>query len=73
MPANLENSTIVTGLEKMSFNSNPKEAKECTAKECSTYYTIVFISYATRVMLKILQARLQQHLNQELPNVQAWF
>ena len=63
MQANLENSTIVTGLEKMSFNSNPKEAKECTAKECSTYYTIVFISHTGKVLLKILQARLQQYVN----------
>ena len=47
--------------------------KEGNAKECSNYQTIVLISQASKVMLKILQARLQQYMNQELPDVQAGF
>ena len=43
------------------------------AKECSNYHTISLISYASKVMLKILQARLQQYMNCELPDVQAGF
>ena len=70
MPANLENSAVATGLEKVSFHSNPKEGN---AKECSNYRTITLISHASKVMLKILQARLQQYVNRELPNVQAGF
>ena len=69
MPANLENSAVATGLEKVSFHSNPKG----NAKECSNYRTIALISYACKVMLKILQARLQQYVNRELPDVQAGF
>ena len=69
MPANLENSTVATGLEKVSFHSNPKG----NAKECSNYHTIALISHASKVMLKILQARLQQYENHELPDVQAGF
>ena len=65
MPANLENSAVATGLEKVSFHSN--------AKECSNYRTIALISHASKVMLKILQARLQQYVNHELPDVQAGF
>ena len=65
MPANLENSAVATGLEKVSFHSNPKD--------CSNYRTIALISHASQVMLKILQARLQQYLNYELPNIQAGF
>ena len=68
MPANLGNSAVATGLEKVSFHSNPKE-RQC--KECSNYRTIAFISHASKVMLKILQARLQQYVNRELPDVQA--
>ena len=56
MPANLENSAVATGLEKVSFHSNPKERY---AKESSNYQTVALISYASKVMLKILQARLQ--------------
>ena len=56
MPANLENSAVATGLEKFTFCSNPKEKQ---SKECSNYHTISLISDATKVMLKILQARLQ--------------
>ena len=70
MPANLENSAVATGLEKVSFHSNPKERQ---FKECSNYCTIVLISHASKVMLKILQARLQQYVNCEFPDVQAGF
>ena len=65
MSANLENLNLVIGLEKVSFHSN--------AKECSNYHTIALISHASKVMLKILQARLQQYVNHELPDVQAGF
>ena len=70
MSANLENSAVATGLEKVSFHSNPKERK---CKECSNYHTVAVISHASKVMLKILQARLQQYMNCELPDVQAGF
>ena len=70
MPANLEKSAVATGLEKVSFHSNPKESQ---CQECSNYYTIALISHASKVMLKILQARLQQCVNRELPDVQAGF
>ena len=56
---------MATGLEKVNFHSN--------AKECSNYCTIALISHASKVMLKILQARLQQYLNHEIPDVQAGF
>ena len=62
---------MATGLEKVSFHSNPKG--KGNPKECSNYYTIALISHASKVMLKILQARLQQHVNWELPDVQAGF
>ena len=67
MPANLENSAVATGLEKVSFHSDPKKGN---AKECSNYHTIALISHASKMMLKILQARLQQYVNGELPDVQ---
>ena len=70
MPANLENSAVATGLEKVSFHSNSKERQ---SKECSNYHTIALISNASEVMLKILQARLQWYVNQELPDVPAGF
>ena len=70
MLANLENSAVATGLEKVSFHSNPKERQ---SKECSNYRTIALISHASKVMLKILQARLQQYVNRELPDVQLVF
>ena len=70
MPANLENSAVATGLEKVSFIPIPKKSN---AKECSNYHTIALISHASKVMLKILQARLQQYVNSELPDVQAGF
>ena len=47
--------------------------KKGNAKKCSNYHTVAFISYASKVMLKILQARLQQHVNPELPEIQAGF
>ena len=66
----MENSAVATGLEKVSYHPNLKERNP---KECSNYCTIALISHASKVMLKILQARLQQYLNHELPNVQAGF
>ena len=59
---------MAIGLQKVSFHSNPKKGN---AKECSNYHTIALISDSSRVMLKIIQARLQQCVNQELPDVQA--
>ena len=70
MPANLENSAVATGLEKSVFIPIPKKGK---AKECSNYHTIALISHASKVIHKILQARLQQYANYELPDVQAGF
>ena len=70
MPANLENSALATGLEKVTFTPIPKKGN---AKECSNYNTVVLISHASKVMLKILQARLQPYMNQELPDVQTGF
>ena len=71
MTANFENSAVATGLEKVSFHSKPKFFGN--AKECSNYHTIAPISHANKVMLKILQARLQQYMNRELSDVQAGF
>ena len=70
MPANLENSTVATGLEKSVFIPSPKRGN---AKDCSNYRTIALISHASKVMFKILQARLQQYANHEIPDVQAGF
>ena len=70
MPANLENSAVATGLEKVSFPSNPKE-RQC--QRMLKLHTIALISHASKVMLKILQAKLQQYVNRELPDVQAGF
>ena len=61
---------MATGLVKVSFVPIPKKDN---AKECSNYYTIALISHASKAMLKTLQARLQQYMNQELPDVQAGF
>ena len=69
MPTNLENSSVATGLEKVSFHSNPKERQCQRMLNCTT----ALISQASKVMLKILQARLQQYVNHELPDVQASF
>ena len=65
MSANLENSAVATGLEKVSFHSNPKEN--------SNYCTIAHISNASKVTLNILQARLQQYMNRVLPDVPGGF
>ena len=70
MPANLENSAVATGLERSVFIPIPKKGN---AKECSNYRTIILISHASKEMLKILQARLQQYVYRELPDVQAGF
>ena len=70
MPANLENSTVTTGLERSVFIPIPKKGN---AKECSNYRTIALISHASKSMPKILQARLQQYMNHELPDIQARF
>ena len=70
MPANLENSAVATGLEKSVFIPIPKKGN---ANECLNYHTIAVISHSSKVMLKILQARLQQYVNLELSDVQAGF
>ena len=70
MPANLENSSVATELEKINFHSNPQRK---AMPEFSNYRTIALISHANKVMLKILQARLQQYTNHELLDVQAGF
>ena len=70
MPEYLENSAMATGLENISFHSSPKI---CNAKECSNTHTIALISHTSKVMFKILQARLQQYGNCEIPDVQAGF
>ena len=70
MPANLENSAVVTGLEKVSFHSNPKE-RQC--QRMLNYHTTALVSHASKVMLKILQSRLQQYVNREHPDVQPGF
>ena len=71
MPANLENSAVATGLVKVSFHSNSKT--KAIPKKCSNHRTIALILYTSKIMLKILQARLQQYVNCELPDVQAGF
>ena len=60
MPANLENSAVATGLENVSFHPNSKD------RQCQRMLTIALISHASKIMLKILQARLQQYVNCEL-------
>ena len=70
MPANVENSAVATGLEKVSFHSNSKESQ---CQKCSNYHTIALISHLSKEMLKIFQARLQQYMNCKLPDVQAGF
>ena len=73
MPANLENSAVATGLEKVSFHSNSKERQCQRMLKVPHNCTIALISHASKVMIKILQARLQQYVNHELPDVQAGF
>ena len=70
MPANLEDIAVATGLEKVSFHSISKKGN---SKECSNYRTIALISHVNKVMLKILQARLEQYVNHELPDFHARF
>ena len=70
MPANLENSAVAKGWKRSVFIPILKKGN---AQECSNYRTITLISHASKVMLKILQARLQQYVNHELPDVQAGF
>ena len=70
MPANLENSAVSTGLEWSVFIRIPKKGN---AKEYSKYCTVTLTSHASKVMLKILQARLQQYVNCELPDIPAGF
>ena len=70
MSANLESSAVATGLEKVSFHSNPKE------RQCQRMLKLPHnctLSHASKVMLKILQVRIKQYMNQELPDVQAGF
>ena len=67
MPTHLENSAVATYWKNVSFLSNPKE------RQCSNYHTVALISHSSKVMPKILQARLQQYMNRELPHVQAEF
>ena len=73
MPANLENSAMTIGLEKVFISAFITIPKKGNAKKCSNYHTMVLISHVRKVMLKILQARLQQYVNQELIDVQAGF
>ena len=76
MPANLGklSSGHRTGKGQFSFQSQRKATpKKGNAKECSNYGTIALISHASRAMLKVLQARLQQYVNRELRDVQAGF
>ena len=70
MPANLENSAVATGLKKVSFHSNRKERQ---GQKGSNYHTTELISHAGKVMLKILQARLQLYVKLELLDVQVRF
>ena len=70
MSANLKNSAVATGLERSVFIPIPKKAN---AKECPNYHTIALISHTRKVMLKILQSRIQHYMNSELPDVQAGF
>ena len=72
MPANLENSAVATGLEKVSFHSNPKE-RQCQRMLNLPHTCTHLFAHASKVMLKILQAGLQQYVSRELPDVQAGF
>ena len=70
MPANLENSAVAQHWKRSVFIAIPKKGN---ARECSNYHTIALLSHASKVMLKIFQARLQQYVNRELPDVQSGF
>ena len=65
-----ENSAVATGVEKVSFHSNPKE-RQC--QNCSNYHTIALISHTSKVILNILQLRIQQYVNSKFPDVHARF
>ena len=67
---NLEDSAVATGLERSAFIPIPKKGN---AKKCSYNHTVALISYAGKVMLKILQARLQHYMNREFPDIQVGF
>ena len=67
MSANLENSAVATDCKRLVFNPIPKKSN---AKECSNYCTVALISHTSKVILKILKARLYQYLNHELPDLQ---
>ena len=69
MPANLENSAVATGLKMVSFHASPKEEK---CQECSNCFTIALISHASKIMLKILQARLQQYMTENFQMYKLW-
>ena len=73
MRANLENSAVSTGLEKVSFHSTPKERQCQRLHKLLQNCTIALISHASKAMLKIIQARLQQYVNHELLDVQVGF
>ena len=66
----MENSAVVTGLEKVGLIPIPRREN---AKECSNYHTIALITHTSKVRLKILPVRLQQYMNQECPDVEAGF
>ena len=70
MPANVENSAVATDRKRSVFIPIPKKGN---AKECSNYHTIALLSHTSKVMLKILQARLQWYVNHEIPDVQTRF
>ena len=70
MPGNFENSAMATGLENVFSFQSPQKGN---AKECTNYCTVALISHTSKVMLKLLKARLQQYMNYELPDVQAGF
>ena len=70
MSAYLEDSALATGLEKVNPHPNPKKG---STKECANHWTIALISHASKVMPKIVHARLQHYVNQELPDVQVGF
>ena len=70
MSAYLEDSALATGLEKVNPHPNPKKG---STKECANHWTVALMSHASKVMLKILHARLQHYANQEIPDVQAGF
>ena len=70
MPANLENQQWPQDWKRSVFIPIPKKGN---AKECSNYHAIALISHTSKVVIKILEARLQQYVNHELPDFQASF